>query len=159
VVVVKTKLVSDKRFPFSSPAKRLKKCAVEVLLSDAVLPQRLEHVKMENLVKSNTGERDFTIHIEPDWNNDLQTCLVVYRHKGRVIARVNPRQIDLALARYISNKAVDDEASDDESDSSLPYRTLTECEIVQLSVFQGGKSVEPDEQLIEIAEQVPGYRW
>lgn len=33
---------------------------------------------------SNTN-MDFTPHIEPDWNNDAQCSLLVYRHRGRLV--------------------------------------------------------------------------
>jgi hypothetical protein len=125
--------------------------------STAVISQMLQDVKIEDLIKSNTQGKDFSMHIEPDWNNDSQTCLVVYRHKGRVVARMNPRQIDLALARHMPGKQANKVVSDCDTDNSPPYKNLTECEIIRLSVLQGGRPVEPEEQLIEIAEQVPGY--
>jgi hypothetical protein len=96
------------------------------------------------------------VHIEPDWSNDSQTCLVVYRHKGRVVTRVNPRQIDLALARHICDKKVDDEAPEEE-DNPPPYKAPSDCEIMHLSAFQCGRPVEPEDQLIEISDHAPGY--
>ncbi|CAN9322981.1 unnamed protein product [Alternaria alternata] len=129
--------------------------------SNTILPKMLRDVQVETLMKADVGEEDFTLHVEPDWENDSQTCLVVYRHKGRVVARVDPRQIDLALARHIFKKDTDDPDADFPSagydDNSPPYKPPTDCEVVQLSAFQGGRPVEPEEQLIEIADHAPGY--
>ncbi|CAN9183208.1 unnamed protein product [Alternaria alternata] len=129
--------------------------------SNTILPKMLRDVQVETLMKADVGEEDFTLHVEPDWENDSQTCLVVYRHKGRVVARVDPRQIDLALARHIFKKDTDDPDDDFPSagydDNSPPYKPPTDCEIVRLSAFQGGRPVEPEEQLIEIADHAPGY--
>ena len=43
---------------------------------------------------------DFTSHIEPDWEYDTQTCLVVYRYRGRLIHRINPRYAELAVLTW-----------------------------------------------------------
>ena len=40
---------------------------------------------------------DFTAHIEPDWENDVQACLVVYRHKGRLVHRIQPSSLEQGL--------------------------------------------------------------
>jgi hypothetical protein len=33
--------------------------------------------------------KDFTMHIEPDWQGDTQNCLLTHRHEGRLVYRVN----------------------------------------------------------------------
>ncbi|KAI9889421.1 MAG: hypothetical protein M1814_005357 [Vezdaea aestivalis] len=40
---------------------------------------------------------DFTSHVEPDWDFDVQRVLVAYRYKGRIIHRVNPIQMDISI--------------------------------------------------------------
>jgi hypothetical protein len=50
-------------------------------------------------VDSCAGSLDFTTHIEPDWDRDDQTCLLTYRHNGRIVHRVNPRQVDIMMFR------------------------------------------------------------
>jgi hypothetical protein len=142
--------------PGDAKAARFLKSTEVTNRSTAILPQMLQDVQVESLVQANVGEEDFTLHIEPDWYNDSQTCLVVYRHKGRVITRANPRQIDLALARHIFDKEAEEVVADCD-DNSPPYQTPTDCEMMQLSAFQGGRPVEPEDQLIEIGDHAPGY--
>ncbi|MCJ1226465.1 hypothetical protein MMC12_003117 [Toensbergia leucococca] len=40
---------------------------------------------------------DLTSHIEPDWNHDMQACLVTYRHGGRLVHRVSPTIAEVAV--------------------------------------------------------------
>ena len=40
---------------------------------------------------------DFTTHIEPDWGYDVQTCLIAYRHRGRIVHRFDPQQIEVDI--------------------------------------------------------------
>lgn len=39
--------------------------------------------------------KDFTSHIEPDWDHDSQKVLVAYRHDGRIVHRISPFESDL----------------------------------------------------------------
>jgi hypothetical protein len=41
---------------------------------------------------------DFTSHIEPSWGFDPNLCLLAYRHKGRLVFRASPSNIELAAA-------------------------------------------------------------
>jgi hypothetical protein len=41
-------------------------------------------------------EDDFTSHIEPDWDNDVQQCQVVFRYRGRLVRRFAPETLELA---------------------------------------------------------------
>ena len=43
---------------------------------------------------------DFTSHIEPDWNNDAQQCVIAFRHKGRIIHRTTPLFCDNGVLRW-----------------------------------------------------------
>lgn len=142
--------------PGDSKATQFLKSTELLNRSATILPKMLQDVHVETLVKDNMVEADFTLHIEPDWQNDSQTCLVVYRHKGRVITRANPRQIDLVLARHLFDKETEEVVAGCD-DNSPPYINPTECEILQLSAFQGGRPVEPEDQLREIADHAPGY--
>ncbi|KAF2182436.1 hypothetical protein K469DRAFT_690893 [Zopfia rhizophila CBS 207.26] len=109
--------------------------------------------------------KDFTIHIEPDWDYDSQTCLVVYRHKGRMVHKVNPRQIDLVLSDLILGKeqatdpSVDDTASQPSMSDDPPYQVLGKCNILPLHSFEGGQFLEPEEKLAEARELMPVYRF
>lgn len=142
--------------PGDAKATRFLKSTEVLNRSTTISPEMLQDVHVETLIKANIGEADFTLHIEPDWQNDSQTCLVVYRHKGRVVTRANPRQIDLALARHMFDKEAQEVVAEFD-DNSPPYIPPTECEIIQLSAFQGGRPVEPEDQLSEIADHAPGY--
>ena len=42
---------------------------------------------------------DFSLHLEPDWDHDMQTCLIVYRHNGRLVNRQNPFDVLRALVK------------------------------------------------------------
>jgi len=42
-------------------------------------------------------DTDFTSHIEPDWDYDVQTCQVVYRYRSRIIRRLSSLDIEQAL--------------------------------------------------------------
>ncbi|KAF2809779.1 uncharacterized protein BDZ99DRAFT_571536 [Mytilinidion resinicola] len=39
---------------------------------------------------------DFTSHIEPDWENDVQQCQVVFRYKGRLVGRMAPSSLEVS---------------------------------------------------------------
>ncbi|KAH6680208.1 hypothetical protein B0J14DRAFT_578081 [Halenospora varia] len=54
-----------------------------LMLSDDCL-QDIDKVDRKRI-----GE-NFTSHIEPDWENDVQQCQVVFRYKGRLVSRVAP---------------------------------------------------------------------
>lgn len=43
---------------------------------------------------------DFTSHIEPDWENDIQLCQIVFRYKGRFINRLQPVMVERAWAKH-----------------------------------------------------------
>jgi hypothetical protein len=45
-------------------------------------------------------DQDFTSHIEPDWDNDIQACQVVFRYKGRIIRRLSPMSVERALLSH-----------------------------------------------------------
>jgi hypothetical protein len=45
------------------------------------------------------GDTDFTSHIVPDWDHDVQACLVTFRHEGRLVHSLPPSLIEKALER------------------------------------------------------------
>lgn len=55
---------------------------------------------LEDVDPAGLGE-DFTSHIEPDWDNDVQLCQVVFRLKERVIERLAPNTIESAWSQQI----------------------------------------------------------
>ena len=65
-----------------------------VKISVAPKEDKLCEVQKINLAALDS---DFTSHIEPDWDNDVQACHIVYRSGGRIIRRFAPRQIQDAL--------------------------------------------------------------
>lgn len=48
-------------------------------------------------VSQDTLDEDLSSHIEPDWDNDIQACRIVYRYKGRLVRRFSPIQIEEAV--------------------------------------------------------------
>ncbi|KAL0263014.1 hypothetical protein SLS55_001989 [Diplodia seriata] len=120
------------------------------------------------------SNKDFTVHIEPDWDYDANTCLVVYRFKGRIIHRLNPRQVDLALARQQLVAAVagpgwfqaaakddtDTQRSDSSSGEDPPYHAPTKYCLVPFDEFHGSIVIDPEERLADMADNAtdpPGY--
>ncbi|KAL8673942.1 MAG: hypothetical protein Q9168_001637 [Polycauliona sp. 1 TL-2023] len=99
---------------------------------------------------------DFTIHIEPDWDYDSQTCLVTYRHRGRLVQRLNPRQIDLVLGGQTFTDREPDPVPEN-VDNSPPYLVPTMCTLACLNAYEGGFSVEPEERLVETTADCSGY--
>jgi hypothetical protein len=45
-------------------------------------------------------EQDFTSHIEPAWDYDSATCLVTYRHHGRLVHKANPLEMEAAVLEW-----------------------------------------------------------
>lgn len=41
--------------------------------------------------------KDFTVHIEPDWQEDPDSCLIAYRDRGRIVHRLSPQYVDAAM--------------------------------------------------------------
>lgn len=37
-----------------------------------------------------------TSHIEPDWDHDVQTCIVAFRYQGRLVRRISPTDCEYA---------------------------------------------------------------
>lgn len=111
---------------------------------------------------------DFTTHIEPDWDYDTQTCLLVYRYKGRMIHRLNPRQIDIVLGfRELVAAPVataitrprpptpDPNAGDDP-----PYHVSPNFCMVPLTSYFGGTVIHPEERMANVGDDSmapPGY--
>ncbi|KAF2256116.1 hypothetical protein BU26DRAFT_557591 [Trematosphaeria pertusa] len=56
-----------------------------------------DNLKNVSEVNQQELDQDFTSHIEPDWDNDVQACQVVFRYKGRVVRRLSPLSIERAL--------------------------------------------------------------
>jgi hypothetical protein len=61
-----------------------------------LVPDEDRLIRIEDM-KPNGLEVDFTSHIEPDWEYDVQSCYVVFRYRGRIIRRLSPLAVDLAL--------------------------------------------------------------
>ena len=51
------------------------------------------------LIGPHKNESDFTSHIEPDWEFDIQTCIIVFRYLGRYVRRISPIDLELAVVR------------------------------------------------------------
>ncbi|KAH0565506.1 hypothetical protein GP486_001100 [Trichoglossum hirsutum] len=66
-------------------------------LHTCIVPDQRECLESIENVRPGGLEVDFTTHVEPDWEYDIQSCTVVFRYRGRVIRRLSPLAIDLAL--------------------------------------------------------------
>lgn len=47
-----------------------------------------------------TQDPGYTSHIEPDWDYDVNHTLVVYRHKGRIVHKISPAEIEAAVLEW-----------------------------------------------------------
>ena len=71
---------------------------------DVGFAQSLERHKLSD-VNIFGSSLDFTTHIVPDWERDDPTCLLTYRHHGRTVHCVNPRQVDIMMFReYLGSR-------------------------------------------------------
>ncbi|KAF1353132.1 hypothetical protein BDV97DRAFT_366781 [Delphinella strobiligena] len=116
--------------------------------------------KMQSLLP--TTDADLTVHIEPDWGYDAQTCVVVYRFHGRAVHRLDPRQVDIVLAcqRLTNAQAVPtvrDPSPDATAGADPPYHISDQYCMVPFSEFFGGAVVYPVERLADTAQEPPGY--
>jgi hypothetical protein len=66
-----------------------------------------------NDVRPSRDQEDFTARIEPDWDSDLQCCLLAFRHRGRLVYRACPSEIELAMgaAKHVGEGSAPDEIS------------------------------------------------
>ncbi|KAJ5909888.1 hypothetical protein N7504_004531 [Penicillium tannophilum] len=71
--------------------------------------------EIKNPVILGTAE-DLTSHIEPDWENDIQQCQVVYRYKGRIVGRMAPLTMENAWTNLAAAKSLPS------SESNLPTK-------------------------------------
>ncbi|KAJ5657967.1 uncharacterized protein N7484_001616 [Penicillium longicatenatum] len=66
-------------------------------------------------------DEDFTSHIEPDWENDIQQCQIAFRYKGRIVGRLAPRTLESAWTTEAAKS------------SALPSRILKSPTLVYLA--------------------------
>ena len=98
-------------------------------------------------IKPSGSAKDFTSHIEPDWERDNQTCLLTYRHNGRIVHRVNPRQVDVVMWREflkLDPTNIWGPVGDVTTKTSIPDELRNgRFTAVGLSEFHGGKRIWP----------------
>lgn len=58
---------------------------------------------------------DFSTHLEPDWDYDMQSILVVFRHKGRIVYKVPPSTVESAFYSSRQQMSYFEELSDEEA--------------------------------------------
>ena len=101
---------------------------------------------------------DFTTHIEPDWDYDTQTCLVAYRHRGRIVHRLDPWLISVSLwNKYYELNMRDKDgkriAAVMEFDQRFRKRLpSTRVHRISLEDFHGGFAPFPEERLAQAPE-------
>lgn len=89
-----------------------------------IKPRSRQDVTLQNLDSVDPAglAEDFTCHIEPDWDNDIQLCQVVYRFKGRLIARLSPITIESAWLIQIPGTMLDHSERSVETHKSIQVR-------------------------------------
>lgn len=102
---------------------------------------------------------DFTTHIEPDWDYDSQTCLLTYRYRGRVIHRMDPRQLDVVLTRQQAAKVWSNDTDQNAPGQDPPYHPATEYCWAPLTAFFGGNTIHPADRLANSDTFPPGYEF
>lgn len=105
--------------------------------------------------------KDLTVHLEPDWEHDVQLCVLTYRHGGRVLHRLNPRQVDVVLAMLADQEYGDETDDDDHKQSAdgMPLSSPKELCFVPLHEFHGSMKVLPDNKLTEMNDIDPVYEY
>jgi hypothetical protein len=76
-----------------SNARGLLSCAKQA----PCIPQTAWSADTTTFPDLNGRDVDFTSQIEPAWVFDPNACLVTYRHKGRLVHKVNPIQIEASI--------------------------------------------------------------
>lgn len=113
---------------------------------DFVFPESIERQEFIDINKSGSST-DFTSHIEPDWERDNQTCLLTYRHNGRIVHRVNPRQVDVVMWREfmkLDPTSIWAPVGGVQPKTSIPDELRKgKFTAVSLSEFHGGKRIWP----------------
>ena len=110
---------------------------------------------------SSEPAEDFTTHIEPDWEVDTQTCLIAYRHKGRIVHRLSPWLISVSLWNkfYEKNMRLNDrkrmEATATQARPSRGTPSPTQVRHVRLEEFYGGFVPMPDDAPNEVNSCTP----
>jgi len=118
---------------------------LEELIDDA--PRRMRATDLES------GLEDFTVHIEPDWRVDKNTCLIAYRAGGRMVHRLNPINIDIAMAMETrSRRRPGDIQFQQQSTSQITQTSSTEVHVIPLFRFQGGRVPK-----VPRSSEQPGY--
>ena len=87
-------------------AGRQPKCSIESN-SDYEVEGSVDSMSMRGL--------DFTSHIEPDWDYDVNHSLVVYRYQGRIVHKISPVEIEGALLKWFPRTIVMSSQTEDEA--------------------------------------------
>ncbi|MCJ1326869.1 hypothetical protein MMC10_003535 [Thelotrema lepadinum] len=82
-------------------------------------------------------QTDFTAHIEPDWDNDVQSCVIAYRHRGRLIHRLPPSLLE-AGSLVLPLEKVHNTAPSNEGKELVRYLTA-----FRIDGSHGGRIVRP----------------
>ncbi|RYP41940.1 hypothetical protein DL767_000677 [Monosporascus sp. MG133] len=77
-------------------------------IQDSNIPKPLmlsdDHLQdIDKVDRKRIGE-DFTSHIEPDWENDVQQCQIVFRYKGRLVGRMAPTTLEEVWTKVTTKK-------------------------------------------------------
>ena len=104
------------------------------------------------------GDEDFTSRIEPDWENDMQTVVVVFRHRGRLVSRVPPSLIEKA-PRLICVKGIPGLGTDlYEQLYRAPSREtkMTHLLTLGLGFYHDGRIYVPQDENVALLVPVKG---
>ncbi|MCJ1226464.1 hypothetical protein MMC12_003116 [Toensbergia leucococca] len=75
-------------------------CRAQTAISPAV--SKIQHLGSEEL--------DFTSHIQPAWGFDPNHVLVTYRHKGRLVHKMNPRQMEISVLKWSTKSEIGEDS-------------------------------------------------
>ncbi|KAF4625483.1 hypothetical protein G7Y89_g12688 [Cudoniella acicularis] len=96
---------------------------------------------------------DFTVHIEPDWNNDNQKCMVVYRDNGRIVHRLSPADCDVAtvLCAHPTGATQTDRFREIAGMTAPSPENRENVYLIPLSKFHGGKVFARESQDLAVS--------
>ena len=106
------------------------------------LPSSQAPVSLENLAVLRASS-DLTSHREPDRDHDMNQCVLVYRHNGRIIHRTTPLKCDIGVIRWWTRLAP--------VALQQPLQTVdnkTQIIEVQLTEFYGRSKVSPRHKVL-----------
>ena len=73
-----------------------RRASLRSMVRDSHSPNTVAECRLGDVDLQGSGI-DFTSHIEPDWEHDIQSCRIAFRYKGRLMNHINPLECDYTI--------------------------------------------------------------